>query len=176
MRRAALLLLPLLIAGCATGPSLQTRMIGYMGAPEAVAKAVDSIQSHSTSNPCSFAQKGAIAALKGDQQALSDMHDEFDMRRNYMYDRISKIANITVIGESAGGMSVHEPGGTKQRVLNGGSSRCARGLLIGRRCPAPRRVTDGRSGRDSSRCPPATSIRVAYGRIALAHCPVSRPF
>ncbi len=71
--------------------------LGYMGAPEAIAKAVDSIQSHSTSNPNSFAQKGAIAALKGDQQALSDMHDEFDMRRNYMYDRISKIANITAV-------------------------------------------------------------------------------
>jgi aspartate aminotransferase len=68
-----------------------------MGAPEAIAKAVDSIQSHSTSNPCSFAQKGAVAALKGDQQPLSDMHDEFDMRRNYMYDRISKIANITAV-------------------------------------------------------------------------------
>ena len=71
--------------------------LGYMGASEAIAKAVDSIQSHSTSNPCSFAQKGAIAALKGDQQPLSDMHDEFDMRRNYMYDRISKIANITAV-------------------------------------------------------------------------------
>ncbi len=71
--------------------------LGYMGAPEAIAKAVDSIQSHSTSNPCSFAQKGGIAALKGDQQPLSDMHDEFDMRRNYMYDRISKIANITAV-------------------------------------------------------------------------------
>ncbi|MEO5753855.1 MAG: pyridoxal phosphate-dependent aminotransferase [Chthoniobacterales bacterium] len=71
--------------------------LGYMGAPEAIAKAVDSIQSHSTSNPCSFAQKGAVAALKGDQQPLSDMHDEFDMRRNYMYDRIAKIANITAV-------------------------------------------------------------------------------
>ena len=71
--------------------------LGYMGAPEAIAKAVDSIQSHSTSNPCSFAQKGAIAALKGDQQPLSDMHDEFDMRRSYMYDRVSKIPNITAV-------------------------------------------------------------------------------
>ena len=71
--------------------------LGYLGAPEAIAKAVDSIQSHSTSNPCSFAQKGAVAALKGDQQPLSDMHDEFDMRRNYMFDRISKIANITAV-------------------------------------------------------------------------------
>jgi aspartate aminotransferase len=71
--------------------------LGYMGAPEAIARAVDSIQSHSTSNPCSFAQKGAIAALKGDQQPLSDMHDEFDMRRNYMFDRVSKIPNITAV-------------------------------------------------------------------------------
>jgi aspartate aminotransferase len=37
--------------------------LGYLGAPEAIAKAVDSIQSHSTSNPCSFAQKGGVAAL-----------------------------------------------------------------------------------------------------------------
>jgi len=71
--------------------------LGYMGAPEAIARAVDSIQSHSTSNPCSFAQKGAIAALKGDQQPLSDMHDEFDMRRNYIFDRISKIPNISAV-------------------------------------------------------------------------------
>jgi len=66
-------------------------------AAEAVAKAVDSIQSHSTANPCSFAQKGALAALKGDQQPITDMRDEFDMRRNYMFDRISKIPNVTAV-------------------------------------------------------------------------------
>src|ERR1700687_4529346 len=47
--------------------------LGYLAAPEAVAKAVDSIQSHSTSNPSSFSQRGALAALKGDQQAVADM-------------------------------------------------------------------------------------------------------
>jgi aspartate aminotransferase len=71
--------------------------LGYMAAPEAVAKAVDNIQSHSTSNPCSFAQKGAVAALKGDPQALADMRDEFSMRRDYMFDRITKIPNITAV-------------------------------------------------------------------------------
>jgi aspartate aminotransferase len=71
--------------------------LGYLAAPEAVAKAVDNIQSHSTSNPCSFAQKGAVAALKGDQQALADMRDEFSMRRDYMFDRITKIPNITAV-------------------------------------------------------------------------------
>ena len=71
--------------------------LGYLAAPEAVAKAVDSIQSHSTSHPASFVQRAGIAALKGDQQPLSDMREEFDMRRNYMVDRISKIPNITAV-------------------------------------------------------------------------------
>ena len=71
--------------------------LGYLAAPEAVAIAVDNIQSHSTSHPCSFAQRGALAELKGDQQALADMRDEFAMRRDYMVDRITKIPNITAV-------------------------------------------------------------------------------
>ncbi len=71
--------------------------LGYLAAPEAVAKAVDSIQSHSTSHPASFVQRGGVAALKGDQQPLTDMREEFDLRRNYMYDRITKIPNITAV-------------------------------------------------------------------------------
>jgi aspartate aminotransferase len=71
--------------------------LGYLAAPEAVAKAVDSIQSHSTSHPASFVQRAGLAALKGDQQPLADMREEFDMRRNYMIDRISKIPNITAV-------------------------------------------------------------------------------
>ena len=70
--------------------------LGYLGAPEAIAKAIDSLQSHSTSNPCSFAQKGALAALQGDQQWVADMREEFNVRRDYMYDRLSKIANVSV--------------------------------------------------------------------------------
>ncbi len=71
--------------------------LGYLAAPEAVVRAVDSIQSHTSSNPSSFSQYGALAALKGDQQPLSDMREEFDMRRNYMFDRISKISNVTAV-------------------------------------------------------------------------------
>jgi aspartate aminotransferase len=89
--------LTITVSGFSQSYAMTGWRLGYMGAPDPVAKAVDSIQSHSTSNPCSFAQKGAIAALKGDQQPLRDMHDEFDMRRNYMFDRISKIPNITAV-------------------------------------------------------------------------------
>jgi aspartate aminotransferase len=71
--------------------------LGYLGAPEPIAKAIDAIQSHSTSNPCSFAQKGALAALKGDQQPVTDMREEFNMRRQYMINRLATVANISVV-------------------------------------------------------------------------------
>jgi aspartate aminotransferase len=71
--------------------------LGYLAAPEPVARAIDAIQSHSTSNPCSFAQKGGLAALKGDQSAVEDMRAEFDLRRQYMVERLKSIARITVV-------------------------------------------------------------------------------
>jgi aspartate aminotransferase len=71
--------------------------LGYLAAPDAVIRAVDSIQSHTSSNPSSFSPYGALAALKGDQQPLADMREEFDMRRNYMFDRLSKISNVTAV-------------------------------------------------------------------------------
>lgn len=71
--------------------------LGYLAAPEPIAKAIDSIQSHSTSNPCSFAQKGALAAIKGDQTPVEDMRAEFDLRREYMCDRLSKIPNLSLV-------------------------------------------------------------------------------
>ncbi|MEX1117622.1 MAG: pyridoxal phosphate-dependent aminotransferase [Terrimicrobiaceae bacterium] len=71
--------------------------LGYLGAPEEIARAIDSLQSHTTSNPCSFAQKGGLAALLGDQQVVTDMRDEFDIRREYMYERISSIAGLRAV-------------------------------------------------------------------------------
>ena len=71
--------------------------LGYLAAPDAIAKAIDAIQSHSTSNPCSFAQKGAVAALKGDQQPVTDMREEFDLRRNYMMNRIKAIPKVSLV-------------------------------------------------------------------------------
>ena len=71
--------------------------LGYTAAPESIAKAIGTIQSHSTSNPTSFAQYGGLAALAGDPQITSDMAQEFDMRRQYMLQRFNSIANIRVV-------------------------------------------------------------------------------
>lgn len=71
--------------------------LGYLGAPEKIAKAIDSMQSHSTSGPCSFAQKGGLAALTGSQQCVADMREEFNIRREYMFERLSSIHNVTAV-------------------------------------------------------------------------------
>ncbi|MEO6846805.1 MAG: pyridoxal phosphate-dependent aminotransferase [Chthoniobacterales bacterium] len=71
--------------------------LGYLAAPEPIARAIDSLQSHYTSNPCSFSQKGGLAALKGDQQPVIDMREEFNIRREYMYDRLSKISGVSAV-------------------------------------------------------------------------------
>ena len=47
------------------------RLAGDRDWLEPIARAIDSMQSHMTSNPCSFAQYGALAALTGDQQAAT---------------------------------------------------------------------------------------------------------
>lgn len=89
--------LTITVNGFSKAYSMTGWRLGYLGAPEAIARAIDSMQSHSTSNPCSFAQKGALAALKGDQQCVIDMRDEFDIRRQYMYDRLTSIAGVTAV-------------------------------------------------------------------------------
>jgi aspartate aminotransferase len=71
--------------------------LGYVAAPEHIATAIDSIQSHSTSNPTSFAQKGALAGLKGDQSFIGEMVKAFSDRRTYMYDKLTSIPGITCV-------------------------------------------------------------------------------
>jgi len=71
--------------------------LGYVAAPEPIAAAIDSIQSHSTSNPTSFAQKGALEALKGDQSFIAEMVKAFAERRAYMYDRLTKIPGVSCV-------------------------------------------------------------------------------
>lgn len=71
--------------------------LGYLGAPKKIAEAIDSLQSHSTSGPCSFAQKGALAAITSSQQCVVDMREEFNVRREYMFQRISNIPNLSAV-------------------------------------------------------------------------------
>lgn len=57
---------------------------GWMAAPKPVAQAANALQSHSTSNVNSIAQKAAVAALTGPQQCVSDMLAEYQRRRDQL--------------------------------------------------------------------------------------------
>ena len=70
--------------------------IGYIAAPEDIAKAVSSMQSHTTSNACSISQYASTTALvdpKG-EEFIANMQKIFDERRKYMFETLSKVENI----------------------------------------------------------------------------------
>ena len=69
--------------------------IGFAAGPKDVISAMTNIQSQSTSNPTSIAQKAAVEALSGSQDFIPKMVAEFDKRRNFMIDRLNKINGIT---------------------------------------------------------------------------------
>lgn len=68
--------------------------IGYFGAPLDVAEAVGKVQSHSTSNPTSFSQKAALAALTGDQSEVTEWPKELGSRRDRMCEGLARIKGM----------------------------------------------------------------------------------
>jgi aspartate aminotransferase len=69
--------------------------IGYGLAPEPIIGAMMKLQSHSTSNPTSIAQKAAIEALKGSQDSIPGMLAEYRKRRDFVVPRLREIPGIT---------------------------------------------------------------------------------
>lgn len=68
--------------------------IGYAAGPEDVIKAMNKIQSHSTSNASSISQMAALEALTGPQNSVQIMRSEFENRRNFMHDQICSIPGV----------------------------------------------------------------------------------
>lgn len=71
--------------------------VGFMAAPLPIVKAVETIQSHSTSNVCTFAQYGAIAAYEGSQDCVKEMVEAFAERRQVMLEYLNSIPGFTCI-------------------------------------------------------------------------------
>ncbi|MCE5194335.1 MAG: pyridoxal phosphate-dependent aminotransferase [Nitrospiraceae bacterium] len=71
--------------------------LGYTAGPKDIIKAMTNIQSQSTSNPNSIAQKAAVEALTGPQDSLSAMLAEFDRRRKFLSSELNSIRGITCL-------------------------------------------------------------------------------
>ena len=71
--------------------------IGYTASSKQIAKLMSSMQSHMTSNPNSIAQKAAYAAISGPQDCVEEMRKKFEERRDYIYDRVSKMPYLKTL-------------------------------------------------------------------------------
>ena len=85
----------IIVHGLAKAWSMTGWRLGFIAAPEPIAKKVAAIQSHSTSNPTSFAQKGGVAALTQPMDHLHGWLAEFSKRRSYAYQRLAAIPGMS---------------------------------------------------------------------------------
>ncbi len=68
--------------------------IGYVAGPRQIMAGMTKIQSQSTSNPNSIAQKAAVAALNGPQDSIETMVEAFVSRREYLLERLNAIKGV----------------------------------------------------------------------------------
>jgi aspartate aminotransferase len=71
--------------------------IGYAAGDQHVIEQMKSVQSQSTSNPCSIAQKAAVAALTGNQLVVQEMNEAFQKRHEYVLKRLQMLRGVTVV-------------------------------------------------------------------------------
>jgi len=88
--------LTITIGGFSKAYSMTGWRLGYIAAPKELAAAISSMQGHTTSNPCSFSQYGGLAALTEENSFVEDLKAEYDMRRQFMLNKLKSIPNISV--------------------------------------------------------------------------------
>jgi aspartate aminotransferase len=89
--------LTITVNGFSKAYSMTGWRLGYTAAPKALAEAIDKIQNHTVSNATTFCQYAALAALQGDQTFISDLRDEYDVKRQFVLARLRGINNIRVV-------------------------------------------------------------------------------
>lgn len=82
-------------SGFAKAYSMTGWRIGYLAGDVEIIKAAIKIQGHSTSNVCTFAQFGAIAALEGSQNCVEEMRQAFAKRREVIHSALNNMPGFT---------------------------------------------------------------------------------
>ncbi len=81
--------------GCSKAYAMTGWRIGFCGAPVELIKAMDKLQSQSTSNTSSISQAAAVAALNGPEDALHEMVKVYKQRRDLVVDMLNQAPGIT---------------------------------------------------------------------------------
>ncbi|USK68957.1 pyridoxal phosphate-dependent aminotransferase [Peribacillus asahii] len=87
----------IIINGVSKSHSMTGWRIGYAVGNEAIIKAMTNLASHSTSNPTTTAQYGAIAAYEGTQAPVEEMRQAFESRLNTIHAKLVEIPGVTCI-------------------------------------------------------------------------------
>ncbi|MFL8937012.1 pyridoxal phosphate-dependent aminotransferase [Rossellomorea oryzaecorticis] len=87
----------IVINGVSKSHSMTGWRIGYAAGNETVIKAMTNLASHSTSNPTTTSQYGAVAAYMGDQQPVEDMRKSFEERLNIVFEKLNNIPGFDCI-------------------------------------------------------------------------------
>lgn len=87
----------LVVNGLSKAYAMTGWRIGYTAGPKDIIKAMTNIQSQSTSNPTSIAQKAAVEALTGPQDFIQTMLSEFDKRRKFLVSELNSISGFSCI-------------------------------------------------------------------------------
>ncbi len=84
------------IGGCSKSYAMTGWRIGFAAAPTPVAKAMSNFQDQVTSNPTSFAQKGAVVAFNLPSEAVEQMRFEFEARRDLIVGLLGQIPDLKI--------------------------------------------------------------------------------
>ena len=84
------------VNGFAKGWAMTGWRIGYLAGHSEVIKKASALQSQSTSNVCSFAQRGALAALQGSKACIKQMNESYNTRRNLLIQGLERIKGISI--------------------------------------------------------------------------------
>ena len=75
--------------------------IGFAAADKAIIKVMSNYLSHATSGTCAISQAAAVEAFTGPQEELEVMRQAFETRRNFLYERMSQIADVHPVRSEA---------------------------------------------------------------------------
>lgn len=87
----------IVINGVSKSHSMTGWRIGYAAGNKQIINAMVNLASHSTSNPTTTAQYGAIAAYAGTQEPVEEMRQAFEFRLNKIYSQLIEIPGLTCI-------------------------------------------------------------------------------
>lgn len=87
----------IIINGVSKSHSMTGWRIGYAAGNKKIIKAMTDLASHSTSNPASISQYGAIAAYSGPQDEVEEMRKAFESRLNKTYELLADIPGFSCI-------------------------------------------------------------------------------